>query len=93
MALNPRIVLKNGVSLSVQANQYAYCEPRKSLGIPWHKYKSVDVGFIEDSEGNTFEMPPEWRQYSDNGTLTSDVYGYVPVELVNKFIDDNGGQK
>ena len=88
--LNPRIHLADGASLSVQANQYAYCSPRID-GLPkWQDYRQVEVGFIY-SKGEEQMTPPEsWKNYSD-GSFPSTVYGYVPVSLVEAFIAEHGG--
>lgn len=82
----PRIVCMNGISLSVQASEYHYSQPREDKG-PYHL---VEVGFIHDTERNPVKPPDSWSKYAD-GSFPSDVYGYVPVELVNQFITDNGG--
>jgi hypothetical protein len=87
MNLNPRITCKDGVSLSVQANEYAYCEPRLTLSERWEEYSRVEVGFVRGVKS----MPESWLDYSDDGTLNSDVYGYVPVALVKEFIESHGG--
>ena len=89
--LNKRIICKNGVSLSVQANQYAYCAPRIDEIAHWFKYSAVEVGFIEDKENNSFTPPESWRQYSD-GEFPSNVYGYIPTSKVECFIRENGGE-
>lgn len=88
--LNPRIICADGVSLSVQANEYAYCSPRINGLNKWNEYVSVEVGFITDSNNNPFTPPDEWRQYSD-GSFPSDVYGYISTEMVEDFIKSHGG--
>jgi hypothetical protein len=90
--LYPRIFLADGISLSVQGSQYAYCSPRiDGIKSVWD-YFLVEVGFITDSDERTFTPPDDWRQYSD-GPFPSDVYGYVPAWMVEKFIKDHGGVK
>lgn len=76
-----RITCLDGFSLSVQASHYHYCSPRSNEG-PWSK---VEVGF--PSAKPRFIM--EYAENPDNPTET--VYGYVPVELVNKLIESHGG--
>lgn len=88
--LNPRITCADGISLSVQANQYAYCSPRIDEIDHWCFYTAVEVGFIEDKDGNQFTPPDDWEQYGEYG-LPSDVYGYIPTQMVEKFINDHGG--
>ncbi len=81
--LLPRIVCKNGLSLSVQANISAYCEPREDQG-PW---VSVEVGF--PSRRIEALMP----YCEDENRPTDTVYAFVPVKLVEQIIQDNGGLK
>jgi hypothetical protein len=87
---NPRIICADGVSLSVQANEYAYCSPRINGLDKWSHYIKVEVGFITDSNNIPFTPPDSWRVYSD-GSFPSDVYGYIPKEMVEDFIKSHGG--
>jgi hypothetical protein len=79
--LMPRITTKNGLSLSVQANSSAYCEPREDQG----PYTSVEVGF----PSQRIEALMPYAEQKDQPTDT--VYGWVPIELVEQIIADNGG--
>jgi hypothetical protein len=124
-SIRPRIVCKDGTSLSVQASRTHYCKPRYDDCIP---YFSVEVGFP------SIRPPEEWREYFDGrwqklglagyikriwkdkssiywnlkhlqglgrwrlkqllsfkDNATDSVYGYVPVELVEDFINSHGG--
>ena len=84
----PRIKCKNGVSLSVQADEYKYCTPRTDAG----PHVAVEVGFIQGANGEPLAPPEDdWKKYAD-GDFPSDVYGYVPVGVVESFIDSNGGR-
>ena len=85
----PRIVCKDGTSLSVQVGESLYCIPRNSEG-PW---THVEVGFIRDEQENSLNAPESWKEYADTGELDSDVFGYVPFELVEEFIAAHGGRK
>jgi len=80
------VVCKDGVHLSVQAGKSHYCSPRSDTG-PYH---AVEVGFIQDKQDQPFTPPETWREYGDGG-FPSDVYGYIPVQLVREFIDAHGG--
>jgi len=82
-----RIICRDGVSLSVQADEYKYCTPRDDFG----PYIEKEVGFIEDAAGKPLAPPKEWEQYAD-GDFPSAVYGYVPVSLIEEFIADHGGK-
>lgn len=76
-----RIEYKDGFSISVQANEFTYCTPRKNRAWP---YSEVELGFpssIDDLIDNLAEDP---------GT-TETVYPYVPIEIVNKLIEKHGG--
>ena len=72
----PRINCKDGFSMSVQAGQFSYSIPRKDLRDG--NYTHVEVGFPSKEE----EL---LKPYSDA------VYGYVPVEVVDKIIEKHGG--
>lgn len=73
------VVCKDGTMLSVQASNAHYCTPRADTG-PW---TTVEVWCVE-RDGK--ELKP--RSF---GTYTSNPYGWVPVETVNKFIARHGG--
>lgn len=79
--LHPRIVCKNGFSVSVQANKYAYCSPRQDIG----PYSEVELGFPEIN-GKEINWPDYLEEYSEGH-----ICPYVPVELVEKLISENGG--
>ncbi len=89
--LNPRIKCADGISLSVQANKYAYCSPRIDEVSKWNHYTLVEVGFITDADDKPLTPPDDWSQYSD-GSFPSDVYGYIPTEMVEAFIAAHGGE-
>jgi len=88
----PRIMCKDGVSLSVQVGAHAYCEPRLYGD---HVYTHKEVGFIRDAAGDPMAGPESWREYADwidpEDGIT-DVYGYVPTELIEEFITLHGGR-
>ena len=77
----PRLVCVDGFSMSVQGSAGHYCEPR----ITQDNYEKMEIGFPSEPE----ELIAE---YAENDTdLTQTVYGYVPVELIQKVIDKHGG--
>lgn len=79
--LKPAIVCANGFNMSVQASAGHYCSPRNDAG-PW---TCVEVGFPSNK---CEELMPYAENPSDPcGT----VYGWVPVEVVEKVIANNGG--
>lgn len=79
----PRIVCKDGFSMSVQAGEGIYCAPRMCLDNG--EYESVEIGFPSNEE-------PLINEYAENSTdYTDTVYGYVPIELVDEVIAKHGG--
>lgn len=81
MRPRPRIVCPDGFSLSVQASFYHYCTPRDDYG----PYYEVEVGFPS-------ECVDEFMPYIDgiNDDPTKTVYGYVPIDLVAKVLQQHG---
>lgn len=76
-----RIICQDGTEVSVQASRTHYCTPRLNQG----PYSTVEVGYP------TQDPPIEWAKYAD-GEYPSDVYGYVPIDLVRQFINSHGGE-
>jgi hypothetical protein len=74
----PRVVCKSGLHMSVQASEMHYCEPRDNHG-PW---THVEIGYPS-------QILPELAPYNEDGY--GDIYAYVPIELVEQIIEDNGG--
>lgn len=78
----PRLVCKDGFSMSVQASSYHYCSPREDNAF---NYMSVEVGYPT-------ERVEELMEYAeDPADPLGTVYGWVPVEVVNKVINQHGG--
>lgn len=78
----PWIVCVDGFKISVQAGEYLYCSPR----INWaEEYDTVELGFPSE-EG---ELIVDYAE--DPNDLTETVYGYVPIDIVNKLIEKHGG--
>ena len=82
--VRPRLVCKDGGSMSVQAGQYAYSSPRLD-NLKGELYTEVEIGFPSAKE----ELICEYAE--DSSDYTGTVYGYVPVELVEKVIAKHGG--
>lgn len=76
-----RVECSDGFSISVQANEYTYCEPRINKGWP---YTKVELGFPS-------ELDPLIEDFSECPGELETVYGYVPIEIVNELIDKHGG--
>lgn len=77
----PRIVCADGFSMSVQGGEYLYSEPRADVDY----YTKVEVGF--PSERVEAFMP---YIDEDDSDPTQTVYGYVPVDVVNRVISAHG---
>lgn len=86
--LKPATVLKDFVKLSIQTSEYHYCSPREN-NCPY--YDLVEVGFIE-KEGKRYPAPESWIPFAEEGHVLSDVFAYIPIELVNAFIAEHGGK-
>lgn len=79
--VRPRIICNNGFSLSVQCSELAYSTPRQNV----KKYTEVEIGYPSNAE----ELLLEYAE--DPNVLTETVYGYVPIEIVEKIITKHGG--
>ena len=80
--LTKRLICKDGFEMSVQASNVHYCSPRVDNA---DYYSEVEVGYPTVSE-------EELLDYAEDRTRpTKTVYGYVPVELVDKIISKHGG--
>ena len=77
-----RIKCTDGFTISVQGSNGSYCDPREDLA---DHYYEVECGF----PNATPEYIMDYAENEDDPTET--VYGYVPVELVEKLIDLHGG--
>lgn len=77
------IVCRDGFSVSVQASQYHYCEPRKTNA---EYYSEFELGFPS-------EPLPElakWAELAEDQDYTG-IFGYVPVEEIAKVLESHGG--
>ena len=81
----PRIVCTDGFSISVQGSENHYCQPRKNL--LEKDYESVELGFpsVADDLIEEFAEDPECP--------CDTVYGWVPIDIVEKLVEKHGGIK
>ena len=78
----PRLCCNDGFSISVQASEFHYCHPRLN-GL--QDYESVELGF-QNAEDELI------NEYAEDGMdYTETVYGYGPIEIVEKLIEKHGG--
>lgn len=79
----PRIVCKDGFSISVQGGEALYSRPRKNLRDG--AYKEVECGFPSQKE----ELLMKYAE--DTSKPTETVYAYVPVSVVEQVLEKHGG--
>jgi hypothetical protein len=79
--LNSKIECVDGFTMSVQASERSYCEPRDDIG----PYVSAEVGFPSSYD---FYIQ-EYAEDPNNPTET--VYGWVPAHIIRMCIDAHGG--
>lgn len=79
-----RLVCADGYSLSIQAGDYWYSTPRTPTG----PYTHVEVGYPANADEK--EIIP--RSFG-SGRRDGMVWGWVPVEVVNRWIRRHGGPK
>lgn len=79
----PRIVCKDGFSMSVQAGYFLYSMPRADLKNG--NYTEVEIGFPSEKEDLICVFAESHEDYTET------VYPYVPIEIVEKVIEKHGG--
>jgi len=75
--LRKNFVCKDGTVISIQASKTHYCSPRYNGP---YRYDSVEISY----DGEHAEI---LKNYTD----TEPIYGYVPVDIVEKLIELHGG--
>jgi hypothetical protein len=84
---NPVIKCKDGFTISVQADDGAYCSPREDY--PRTPYTKVECGY-PSSKPVTKELC-KFAELCGTDDYCETVYGYVPVEVVQAELDAHGG--
>lgn len=79
--VRPRVHCADGFSVSVQASQYHYCRPRIDSA---ETYEKVELGYPSAADDLITD-------YAEDVSYTDTVYGYVPVEIVDRLIKKHGG--
>ena len=82
---NPRIVCRDGFSISVQADEFAYCEPRQDVG----PYTRVECGY--PSTTPISQRLKEFAELCGTDDYCETVYAYVPIEIVQEELNLHGG--
>lgn len=78
----PHVICKDGYKISIQANTYTYCDPKENHA---DFYSEVELGFPNRED----DLINDYAEDPDDPTGT--VYGYVPVEVVDKLLEKHGG--
>ena len=78
---NPYLICKDGFTMSVQASETHYSEPKGFAD----EYSEVEIGYPSNMENLIMDY------CEDHQDPCGTVYGYVPVELVDRVIDKHGG--
>jgi hypothetical protein len=79
--IRKKLVCNDGTKLSVQASETDYCYPRVNDSV---SYSEVEVFYISS------DVPKCWLEHGDNIGHT---FAYIPVVMVEEFIDSHGGIK
>lgn len=83
--LRPRAKCKDGFSISIQANQFTYCTPRRLLDNGEYSY--LELGYASEYE----ELLGEYQEGVIYQYHKEAIYPYVPMEVVEKVIEKHGG--
>jgi hypothetical protein len=79
-----RIILKSGLSMSIQSHAGSYCFPRQG-GLPSHKYTSFEIGYPN-------EPVADLSYYAEDlDDPCGTIYPYVPLNIIQSIYDSNGG--
>lgn len=77
-----RVLLRNGVSLSIQASEYHNCIPKKNVN--YDKYTHFEGGFPS-------EAIPELMEYAEEPQdPCNSIYPYVPREVLSTIFNKYG---
>ena len=83
-----RLALNNGVTLSIQGNDGAYCSPRINTGgYGSGIYDSMEIGF----PSSKIDLIMEYAE--DKGDPTGTVYPYTPMSVIEDVVSWGGGIK
>lgn len=75
------VICKDGFTISIQGGtEYHYCFPRRHCC----EFEEVELGYPSQYDDII-------EGYAEDGNYTRTVYGYVPIELVEKLIEKHGG--
>ena len=81
-----KIVCADGFTMSVQASDFHYCDPRSDYG----PYTTAEVGFPSEKDPELEKFAEDPDALIESGAVQT-VYGYVPVEVIMDVIERHGG--
>lgn len=82
LEIRPGVICADGFTISIQASSNHYCSPRTDDA---EEYESVELGFPSEKEDLIMEY------VEDDQDPTQTVYGWVPVDVVDKMLEKHGG--
>lgn len=80
--IRPGVVCADGFQISIQASPFHYCYPKDKNA---ENFEKVELGFPNQKD----DLITEYAEDPDDPTST--VYGYVPIEVVDKLMEKHGG--
>jgi len=79
----PSIETNNGLEIAIQAGELFCCSPRDNYG-PW---ELVEINYIN-------RRIEKLTAYADDAENIEDtIYRWVPVDLIDEIVEENGGIK
>ena len=80
--IRPFVACKDGFTVSIQGgDDFHYCTPRKRV----NEYEAVELGYPSE------EDPLIMEYAEDPFNPTDSVYGFVPLDVVEKLAAKHGG--
>lgn len=80
--IRPGVVCADGFQISIQASPFHYCSSKDKNA---EKFEKVELGFPNQED----DLIMEYADNPDDPTRT--IYGYVPIEVVDKLMEKHGG--
>jgi hypothetical protein len=89
----PKVVAKDGFSVSMQINNGNYCESINGYGTLGHTITSVEFGFPSMNEEMMFQYSEEWGGYDDTDKEfdVTNTVGRIPVSVMEEVFEKHGG--
>jgi hypothetical protein len=86
---NPRVMCKDGFTMSVQAGQSCYSVPNDVVD----EYAEVEIGFpsIPEPLIEQYAEIMDVESSEDDAWLCDTVYPYVPINTIDEVIQKHGG--